>query len=270
VKKHKRKISDIQNSDFPHIDHEKFEEWKQSGIIYYRFMTYQLYAFLIVLPLAIICRLGHTQFHLVGYIIICVYLFAETIILKSVDWGSEYPKLCKELSLSENNVDKFLWGEIGSEDLIRLSFWEALLKEFNKVSRFSGTTSFKNAVPSKEKKLTSWTVIGGVSLSFVISRESCQIELSISRGRAKECVLVFEELVSYKKKIEKAAGRKLIWEPLDERQSCRIKSVIKGHDYYKMNEWNAIIDFMVQGMINLEKGLNKPLESISQKLQKSQ
>jgi len=102
-------------------------------------------------------------------------------------------------------------------------------------------------------------------LVFAVAKSYGRAELYIDRGDKGENKRIFDELYENKAKIEKHFGRELVWERLDEKRACRIKSETEGNVFDK-EAWDAMIAFMVDAMINLEKALKQPLAEMNKKL----
>lgn len=81
--------------------------------------------------------------------------------------------------------------------------------------------------------------------------------------------LMNSQHITYKEQIEKDFGCSLIWERLEGKQACRIKSETAGNVFDK-EKWDAMQEFMVDSMLKLENVLKTPLERVSQKLKEGE
>lgn len=160
--------------------------------------------------------------------------------------------------------DTVTQDELKSRQAIRIEFWRKLLDKVNK----SETHIFQNISPSKDNWITAGVGMSGLGLNFVISKDHCRTELFISRGSAEENKFVFDELFSKKDQIESDFGGKLIWERLDDKKSCRIRYAKNDVSCYDTEEWENIMNFMIDGMIRMERALIEPLKKINQKMKK--
>ena len=68
-----------------------------------------------------------------------------------------------------------------------------------------------------------------------------------------------------RQQIEKEFGSSLVWERIDEKRACRIKSEIDGNLNMK-EKWDGMIEFMIESMINLERVMKVPLVKINNEL----
>lgn len=154
--------------------------------------------------------------------------------------------------------------ELKSRHRIRLEFWKKLLEKVNK----SETKLFQKVSPSKENWIGGSTGMSGTGLYFVISGNTCRTELYLSRGLTEENKYIFDQLYVEREKIETEFDGKLIWERLDDKKACRIKHMLEDVSYFEKDDWDKMIDFMIDGMIRMEKALIRPLRAINIKLKK--
>lgn len=88
----------------------------------------------------------------------------------------------------------------------------------------------------------------------------------MSRSIGEENKFVFDELLKSREEIEKQFGEKLTWERLDNKKACRIKHQLDNVDYFNKDDWNKMIEFMVDGMLRLEKAFKEPLAKVRLRL----
>ena len=154
--------------------------------------------------------------------------------------------------------------ELKTRHKLRFEFWKKLLEKVNK----SETQLFKNINPSKDYWLAAGIGISGLGLNFVISKNYGRSELMLARGVSQENKYFFDELFKRREQIESDFGGDLIWERLDDKKSCRIKYEIEGFSYYDNEDWEKMMNFMIDGMIRMEKALINPLRAINIMLKK--
>jgi hypothetical protein len=65
--------------------------------------------------------------------------------------------------------------------------------------------------------------------------------------------------------IQAPFGGGLIWEPLEGKRACRIKSEMAGN-IFDRDQWPAMIDFMIGAMVRMENAFKEPLAAINRKL----
>ncbi len=152
--------------------------------------------------------------------------------------------------------------ELKTRHRMRMEFWNKLLEIINN----SETKLFQNVNPSKDNWITGGVGMTGVSLNFVVSKTYGRSELYISRGSAEDNKFIFDSLNKKKEQIEEDFGGELIWERLDTKKASRIKYETEGVNCYDPGDWDEMINFMVDGMIRMEKALIKPLRAINVKL----
>ena len=152
--------------------------------------------------------------------------------------------------------------ELKTRHRMRMEFWNKLLEIINN----SETKLFQNVNPSKDNWITGGVGMTGVGLNFVVSKTYGRSELYISRGSAEDNKFIFDSLNKKKEQIEEDFGGELIWERLDTKKASRIKYETEVVNGYDPGDWDEMINFMVDGMIRMEKALIKPLRAINVKL----
>lgn len=60
-------------------------------------------------------------------------------------------------------------------------------------------------------------------------------------------------------------GGPLVWEPLENKRACRIKSEAPGNVFDK-DHWGEMIEFMTDSMVALEKAFKSPIKKVGMKL----
>ena len=145
----------------------------------------------------------------------------------------------------------------------REEFWKELIERMNKKCDL-----FKNISPSKYYWIgTSSGAIAGVMLKFEVNKSDARVELYIDRGKnsERENEFIFDGLFEYKDEIEKEFGGELVWNRMEENRACRIRSETSG-DVTEKEQWDAMLKFMSDSMIRLEKALKSPLVKVSKNL----
>ncbi len=79
---------------------------------------------------------------------------------------------------------------------------------------------------------------------------------------------VYDQLFERKKEIENVFAGELVWERLDGKRACRIKSETPGNILDK-EQWQEMMEFMVDSMVRMEKSVKIPLQEIGNKLKSS-
>lgn len=145
--------------------------------------------------------------------------------------------------------------ETKSRYLLRLEFWREILNLINEKS-----TLFQNISPSKDHWLAAGSGVSGVGFHFVIAHYYARAEVYISKGNVIENKFIFDELFKQREQIEHDFGHKLKWERLDNKKSCRIKYELENVSVFNKEDWPKMIDFMIDGMIRIEKAFKEPLK----------
>ncbi len=166
------------------------------------------------------------------------------------------------ISMAEKTQDDInTQEELKSRHLLRLEFWKLLLKEAS--TRLS---SFQNASPSKENSVSIGAGLSGVSFVFVISHSYARAEVYISRQTKEEKKVIFDALKEHQTEIHTTFGEPLTWEELPEKKASRIKYEKNNIDYFNKDDWDQMIEFMVDGMDRLEKAFKDPISTVKAKL----
>lgn len=150
-------------------------------------------------------------------------------------------------------------SELKERHNVRLEFWNVLLSELSKNNFF---TLFNNISTSKDNWIGAGAGVSGIAYNFAFGKNSARVELYISNEKAELNKFVFDKLYLKKESIEKDLGKALVWERLNEKKACRVRSDITAISLYDKNQWDKIINFMITEMINLEKVFKEALKEI--------
>ncbi len=130
-------------------------------------------------------------------------------------------------------------------------FWEGLITLARKEK-----TRHKNLKPSTHSYIAAGSGYRGLGFWYSMGQDSAVSELYIDRGAASENKQIFDALCTHKAEIEKQFGGPLKWERLDEKQACRIKSLVDLGGYKSPeSQWPAIQTEMLKRMTRLEAAL---------------
>ncbi|MFC6465149.1 DUF4268 domain-containing protein [Marinilactibacillus sp. GCM10026970] len=144
-----------------------------------------------------------------------------------------------------------------SRHVIRLEFWNQLLKEMNQKSPL-----FSNISPSKDNWISCGSGYSGMSYSFVITKKFCHVELYIGRGSKEDNKFLFDQLYSKKDEIEAAFKNSLNWQRLEDKKGCRIAFKLEGVNAFNREDWPKMIRFMSMNMIRFEAVFKDVLQGI--------
>lgn len=142
---------------------------------------------------------------------------------------------------------------------VRFRFWTEYLKLSN-----NKNSLFSNISPSKDN----WIGIGigmtGVNLNLVVSKNYCRSEIYYNRGNKEENKELFDIAYGMKDLIEKEFGEELEWERKDDKVICRIKHEKIGVSYFEKEDWQTMIDFMIDSAERLERVIRKPIKKMNE------
>lgn len=150
--------------------------------------------------------------------------------------------------------------ELKNRHIIRKEFWIKLLSSINLKS-----TLFQNISPSIYNWIGAGSGVRGIGYNFSISKKYVRVELYIDRGEQTENEIIFEELLKRKVEIESNFGKTLVWEKLEDKRACRIKFENTSFNIFEKDNWEEMIEFLTNGMINLEKSFKEPLKKLHHK-----
>ena len=161
----------------------------------------------------------------------------------------------------ESQTDGVDEPKLSEKDKLRLRFWTQLL-EYAKTK----TNLHSKLSPSKGGWVGTGAGISGFAYCYSITKHQGGGEIYIDRGSKTENKNIFEKLSTAKKAIEQSFGEQLEWEPLENKQACRIKKTISVGGYLDEQEWPKIQEMMVAAMIRLEKALNPQIRLLKREL----
>ena len=104
----------------------------------------------------------------------------------------------------------------------------------------------------------------GVSLNLVISKNFSRSEIYFNRGSQEANKALFDYTLSMKDKIEQAFGEPLVWERMDGKVSCRIKFEKQGVSYFERDDWQTMIDFLIDVAERMERSFREPIKKVNQ------
>lgn len=144
---------------------------------------------------------------------------------------------------------------------LRLDFWSAFLQKSNEVNQL-----FSNISPSKENWIGIGIGMSGVNLNLGASRNYARGEIYFNRGSKEENKWCFDFLHSKKEQIESEFGGPLLWERMDEKVSCRIKSQLDGVSMYEPEDHEKMIAHMIDVSWRLATSFKGPVKQLNRKI----
>jgi len=150
--------------------------------------------------------------------------------------------------------------QLKNRHYLRKEFWTGVIKAMNEKSDL-----YQNISPSIYNWIGAGSGVRGVGFNFAASKNYGRAEIYIDRGEKEENEFIFDELYKEKEAIEENFGSELVWERLDEKRACRIKSEIVANIFNK-NEWKEMVEFMTNSMVRIEYSFKNHLVNINRKL----
>jgi Domain of unknown function (DUF4268) len=152
--------------------------------------------------------------------------------------------------------------ELKERHHLRLEFWSKLLPKIK-----GKATIFQNSSPSKDHWLSSGgTGISGLSYNFLVTKSYVGVELAISKSDTQANKQVFDELKKFETEITNDFGDTLSWERLDNKKMCRVAYSLQGVNLNHKDEWDKMMEFLIDNMMKLEKSMREPLKKVKRKL----
>ena len=149
--------------------------------------------------------------------------------------------------------------QLAERHLRRLDFWKQLLEKAK-----SKTNLHSNVSPSKDNWVTAGAGKSGMGWSYAITMDKGSVELFIDRGPDKkhETDKIYEKIFNDREKIGSFFGEPLIWDKVEGRRVCRIKSICKLGGLKDAELWDKIQEDLIDRMMRLEKALKPALSAI--------
>ena len=182
------------------------------------------------------------------------FLNVEQII--PVKEAEEFTIRMAEKAQEEKNTQ----NELTTRHKLRLEFWQLLLQSFSAKS-----TLFSSISPSKDSWISAGSGVSSVGYNFCVGKKHARTEVYMSRSSKEENKFIFDKLKEQKPTIE-AIAQPLVWERLDNKKASRIKQELTDVSLYEKDDWNKIIDYMMDSMIKIESAFKKPLQKINKEL----
>ena len=151
--------------------------------------------------------------------------------------------------------------ELANALKIRNKFWHILLPRFNEKSNlFSGRNIELNQY---DHWYSTGAGISGVTYNFWITKSYAAVGLDIYGGTKEENKKIFDYFYGYKDSIEKSFGDVLLWERLSDKKTSRITYKLNNVSIFNEDDWESMMEFMIDGMIRLNNSLKSYVSSYS-------
>ena len=98
----------------------------------------------------------------------------------------------------------------------------------------------------------------GLAWSIAVNRYESWVELTILLSGEKErSHELFDKLYVHKNEIETKYGGPLLWDKLETRKSCRIKSLpLEGHGMDEVDRWSELQESLIDKISRMEKSFS--------------
>jgi len=149
--------------------------------------------------------------------------------------------------------------ELSGSGKLKYDFWYGLLKVLSKQTRL-----FFKRNPTKEYWLSIGAGKSGVSLVFILRKDSCSIQLEIDYDKesGEKNKLIFDSLLKLRVDIEKEMGKTLEWKRRNEDRRSDIALHVLDKGWSDREEWLKMQEQMAEFMIRFDKAFRKRLKAI--------
>lgn len=115
----------------------------------------------------------------------------------------------------------------------------------------------KNRAAAEEHWFRVRLGVGGISLNMLATGKEAYVEIYINS--AAKSAGVFEHLSGQKEYIEGVYGGELVWERMDGKKTCMIKSQRLSCNVYERGQWPGITSFLIEEAQKLKAAFDAPL-----------
>ena len=141
--------------------------------------------------------------------------------------------------------------------IVRRKFWAEVISRMNSKSQI-----YQNISPGTAAWIGAGSGFRGVGYNFAAGKAYGRAEIYIDRGDHEENKFIFDQLYKQRIEIEAKFGMPLVWERLDDRRACRIKSEIPGN-IFNPEKWQEMIEFMTTSMVNMVSAFSDSLKNLN-------
>ncbi|WP_142414063.1 DUF4268 domain-containing protein [Hathewaya massiliensis] len=186
-------------------------------------------------------------------------LFLDLRQIIPIKEAEEYTIKMAEKS-EEENVTK---NQITGRYSVRLEFWNKLLKVLKEKENFN---LFSNINPSKDNYIGASSSIANVAYIFRITKEYVRVELCMYNPNKEFNEFIFDTLKQRKEEIETRFGKALEWERREDIKSSYIIYKLENVNIFNRDDWDKMIEFLVENMIKLEEVFRPILKEVKEEL----
>lgn len=139
-------------------------------------------------------------------------------------------------------------------------FWSQFIKEINKHNDMCSNIS-----PSRDNWIGIAMGYSGVSINLVITQSSVRVEVYINRGSKDENKRIFNFFLSKKEDITGVFGPGLVWEPMEDNVTSRIRYQLDSVNAFNPEDAEKINKFLIDGTDRMQKAFEKPILELKSK-----
>lgn len=149
---------------------------------------------------------------------------------------------------------------LAEKDKLRYEFWTLLLKKAKEKTNLHSSIS-----PNIYNWLGASSGVRGLGFNYSIRQHGSTVELYIDRGSdsKKENKDIFNKIFSLKEEIETNFGGQLIWNYGDNMRGCSINKKMELGGYKDKEQWEEIIDEMINNMIKFTNALKPQIKKLN-------
>lgn len=165
------------------------------------------------------------------------------------------------IKIAEKNQEDAKIYENSNNRNTNFEFWTTLLKKLSEKS-----TLFSTINPSKESWISTGAGKTNVSYTLMITREYASVEVSLIGQQKEENKRIFDALYQNKNQIEKTFGNELEWRLNEDKKQSKITYVLSEVNKFNKDDWDRMMNFLIENIIKLEKAFRDPISKIDKYL----
>ncbi len=138
-------------------------------------------------------------------------------------------------------------------------FWNLLLKK----ARLKGQEELARFKASGESRIWMNSCVPGVRFAYAVSEKTSAVELWIDTGNQNANKKLYDRISGNKQSIERALGKELTWERLDQQRPSRITWFVKNEGWRIFPRFEALQDGLLLAMSRFIQILGGRLRSMA-------
>lgn len=129
---------------------------------------------------------------------------------------------------------------------LRMKFWEQLLDKAKEKTQLHIHTK-----PTINNYIGAGAGMSGLAYNYIVLMDSARVELYISRPDGEWNNQTFQYFLQNKEAIESSFGEPLDWQPLPDKNACRICYWITDYGLSDEDSWEELQDRLIDAMVRL-------------------